>query len=49
MPCNLNQRFLAERVAVGIRAADGLPLEFNTIAVSDTLTMGTRASLVSCE
>jgi dihydroxy-acid dehydratase len=52
MPCNLNQRDLAERVAAGIRAAGGTPLEFNTIAVSDNLTMGTpgmRASLVSRE
>jgi dihydroxy-acid dehydratase len=52
MPCNLNQRDLAERVAAGVRAAGGTPLEFNTIAVSDNLTMGTpgmRASLVSRE
>jgi dihydroxy-acid dehydratase len=52
MPCNLGQRALAERVAVGVRAAGGTPLEFNTIAVSDNLTQGTigmRASLVSRE
>jgi dihydroxy-acid dehydratase len=52
MPCNLNQRELAQRVAAGVRAAGGTPLEFNTIAVSDNLTMGTpgmRASLVSRE
>jgi dihydroxy-acid dehydratase len=52
MPCNLNQRELARRVAAGVRAAGGTPLEFNTIAVSDNLTQGTpgmRASLVSRE
>jgi len=52
MPCNLNQRALAERVAAGVREAGGTPLEFNTIAVSDNLTMGTegmKASLVSRE
>src|SRR5262245_8059861 len=52
MPCNLNQRALAEHVKRGIRAAGGTPLEFNTIAVSDGVSMGTegmRASLVSRE
>jgi dihydroxy-acid dehydratase len=52
MPCNLGQRDLAGRVATGVRAAGGTPLEFNTIAVSDNLTQGTpgmRASLVSRE
>jgi dihydroxy-acid dehydratase len=52
MPCNLGQRDLARHVAAGIRAAGGTPLEFNTIAVSDNLTMGTegmRAPLVSRE
>ncbi|HZR94329.1 MAG TPA: dihydroxy-acid dehydratase, partial [Gaiellaceae bacterium] len=52
MPCNLGQRDLAQHVAAGIRAAGGTPLEFNTIAVSDNLTMGTdgmRAPLVSRE
>ena len=52
MPCNMNQRRLAERVKAGIRAAGGTPFEFNTIAVSDNLGMGTegqRASLVSRE
>jgi len=52
MPCNLGQRELARHVAVGVRAAGGTPLEFNTIAVSDNLTQGTpgmRASLVSRE
>jgi dihydroxy-acid dehydratase len=52
MPCNLNQRVLARHVKAGIRAAGGTPLEFNTIAVSDGVSMGTsgmRASLVSRE
>src|SRR5918997_5927440 len=52
MPCNLTQRELARHVAAGVEAAGGVPLEFNTIAVSDNLTMGTpgmRASLVSRE
>src|SRR2546426_2332415 len=50
MPCNLNQRALARHVKQGIRAAGGTPLEFNTISVSDGVSMGTegmRASLVS--
>ncbi|HEY2603808.1 MAG TPA: dihydroxy-acid dehydratase [Thermoleophilaceae bacterium] len=52
MPCNLNQQRLAERAAAGIEAAGGVPLVFNTIAVSDNQTQGTpgmRASLVSRE
>ncbi len=52
MPCNLNQRRLAEKVKEGVRAAGGTPMEFNTIAVSDGVAMGTdgmRASLVSRE
>jgi len=52
MPCNFNQRRLAEFVKEGIRAAGGTPMEFNTIAVSDGVTMGTegmKASLVSRE
>ena len=52
MPCNLNQRTLAQHVKRGIRVAGGTPLEFNTIAVSDGVSMGTegmRASLVSRE
>ena len=52
MPCNYNQRELAKKVALGIRAAGGTPMEFNTIAISDGVTMGTegmRASLVSRE
>ena len=52
MPCNLNQRKLAQDVKRGIRAAGGTPMEFNTISVSDGVSMGTvgmRASLVSRE
>ncbi len=52
MPCNLNQRELAQYVKAGIRAAGGTPIEFNTISVSDGVSMGTsgmRASLVSRE
>src|SRR5947208_2050518 len=52
MPCNYNQRELAEHVKQGIREAGGTPIEFNTISVSDGVTMGTegmRASLVSRE
>ena len=52
MPCNLNQRQLAEKVKEGIRAAGGTPMEFNTIAISDGVSMGTegmKASLVSRE
>src|SRR5436305_6670412 len=52
MPCNFNQRELAQRVKEGIRAAGGTPMEFNTISVSDGVSMGTegmRASLVSRE
>src|ERR1700674_3805019 len=52
MPCNYNHRVLAEHVKAGIRAAGGTPMEFNTIAVSDGVSMGTegmKASLVSRE
>ncbi len=52
MPCNLNQRELAERVADGVAAAGGVALGFNTIAVSDNQSQGTpgmRASLISRE
>jgi dihydroxy-acid dehydratase len=52
MPCNLNQRELAVHVKRGVRAAGGTPMEVNTIAVSDGVSMGTegmRASLVSRE
>src|SRR6266478_5866813 len=52
MPCNYNLRDLAVKVKEGIRAAGGTPMEFNTIAISDGVTMGTegmKASLVSRE
>ena len=52
MPCNFNQRRLAEFVKEGIRAGGGTPMEFNTIAVSDGVSMGTegmKASLISRE
>jgi dihydroxy-acid dehydratase len=52
MPCNFHLRGLAERVKAGVRAAGGTPLEFNSIAISDGITMGTegmKASLVSRE
>jgi dihydroxy-acid dehydratase len=52
MPCNLNHRRLAGYVKQGIRSAGGTPIEFNTISVSDGVSMGTtgmRASLVSRE
>jgi len=51
-PCNLHLRRLAEKVKEGIRAAGGTPIEFNTIVVSDGISMGTegmKASLVSRE
>ena len=50
MPCNFNLRALAEKVKEGVRKAGGTPMEFNTIAISDGVTMGTegmKASLVS--
>ena len=52
MPCNFNQRRLAEFVKEGIRAAGGTPMEFNTVSVSDGVSMGTegmKASLISRE
>jgi dihydroxy-acid dehydratase len=52
MPCNFHLRRLAERAKAGVRAAGGTPMEFNTIAISDGVTMGTegmKASLVSRE
>src|SRR6266700_1043610 len=52
MPCNYNLRDLAVHVKAGIRAAGGTPMEFNTVSISDGITMGTegmRASLVSRE
>jgi dihydroxy-acid dehydratase len=52
MPCNFALRGLADHVKAGVRAAGGTPMEFNTIAISDGITMGTegmKASLVSRE
>jgi dihydroxy-acid dehydratase len=52
MPCNFGLRALAEHVKKGVLAAGGTPMEFNTVAVSDGVTMGTqgmKASLVSRE
>src|ERR1700735_5382385 len=52
MPCNFHLRRLSAKVKDGIRAAGGTPMEFNTIAISDGVTMGTegmKASLISRE
>jgi dihydroxy-acid dehydratase len=52
MPCNFHLRGLAEHVKEGVRGAGGTPMEFNTIAISDGITMGTegmKTSLVSRE
>src|ERR1051325_2186672 len=52
MPCNYHLRELAVHVKEGIRAAGGTPMEFNTVAISDGITMGTegmKASLISRE
>jgi len=50
MPCNYHLRRLAEQIKIGVRDAGGTPVEFNTIAISDGISMGTegmRTSLVS--
>ena len=52
MPCNFHLRRLAKHIKDGVRAAGGTPMEFNTVAVSDGITMGTKGmktSLVSRE
>jgi dihydroxy-acid dehydratase len=52
MPCNFNHRDLAAAAEAGVRQADGTPMQFSTIAISDGITMGTdgmRASLISRE
>ncbi len=52
MPCNFHLRALAAKVKEGVRLAGGTPMEFNTVAISDGITMGTRGmktSLVSRE
>ena len=51
-PCNFHLRELAEHVKAGVRAAGGTPLEFNTVSISDGITMGTegmKTSLISRE
>jgi dihydroxy-acid dehydratase len=52
MPCNFHLRRLSAKVKEGIRAAGGTPIEFNTVSVSDGISMGTegmKASLISRE
>ena len=52
MPCNFHLRQLSEHIKDGVRAAGGTPMEFNTVAISDGITMGTKGmktSLVSRE
>src|SRR5687768_13962686 len=52
MPCNFHLRGLAQHIKAGVKAAGGTPMEFNTIAISDGITMGTagmKSSLVSRE
>jgi dihydroxy-acid dehydratase len=52
MPCNFHLRGLASHIKEGVRAAGGTPMEFNTVAISDGITMGTKGmktSLVSRE
>ncbi len=52
MPCNFHLRELAVHVKEGIRAAGGTPIEYNTVSISDGVTMGTegmKASLISRE
>ena len=51
-PCNYNLRNLAQKVKEGVKAAGGTPMEFNTVVVSDGITMGTegmKTSLISRE
>ncbi|HMD32723.1 MAG TPA: dihydroxy-acid dehydratase, partial [Candidatus Acidoferrales bacterium] len=51
-PCNFHLRRLAEQIKQGVREAGGTPMEFNTVAISDGITMGSegmRTSLVSRE
>jgi dihydroxy-acid dehydratase len=51
-PCNYHLRRLAAKVKEGIRAAGGTPMEFNTVSISDGISMGTegmKASLISRE
>ncbi len=51
-PCNFHLRQVAEAVKQGVRDAGGTPMEFNTVTISDGITMGTegmKASLISRE
>ncbi|MEC4673697.1 MAG: dihydroxy-acid dehydratase [Nitrospirota bacterium] len=51
-PCNFHLRHLAEKIKAGVREAGGVPIEFNTVVVSDGISMGTegmKASLISRE
>src|SRR5271154_3092933 len=51
-PCNFHLRTIAEAVKQGVRDAGGTPMEFNTVTISDGITMGTegmKASLISRE
>ena len=41
-PCNYHLRDLAEEVKIGIREAGGTPMEFNTVSISDGITMGSK-------
>ena len=47
MPCNFHLRALAKHVKDGIKAAGGTPMEFNTVAISDGITMGTSGMKTS--
>ena len=47
MPCNWNQRELAKHVKAGIRESGGTPVEFNTVSVSDGVSMGTEGMRAS--
>ena len=52
MPCNFGLRTLAHAVKEGVKAAGGIPMEMNTVAISDGITMGTegmKTSLISRE
>jgi dihydroxy-acid dehydratase len=48
MPCNFNHRDLAKQVKEGVRAAGATPMEFNTISISDGITMGTVSTRRGC-
>ena len=48
-PCNYHLRELAAAVKEGIRAAGGTPMEFNTVSISDGITMGTDGMTIVCD